>query len=74
MKTLEFQWYIGGTAACMKITTKTNKECVQMSSKNTFFSENWFNGLKTEEEENSQGVYYCGPTKMKNKGFFKEML
>ena len=53
MKTLEFQRYIGGAAACMNITTKTNKECVQMSSKNTFFSENWFNGLKTEEEENS---------------------
>ena len=74
MKTSDFQQNIVGVAACMKRTMKANKGCVQLSSNDNFFSDIWFSGLKTVEEANADGVYYCGPVKTSNKGFFLSTL
>ena len=30
--------------------------------------------MKTAEEENAEGVYYCGPVKTSHKGFFLATL
>ena len=52
MTSLDFQDYIGGTAALVEIVMKTTKGCIQLSSNYTFFSDSWFRGVKTTEEEN----------------------
>ena len=74
MKTSGFQQQIVGAASCMTIIMKYTKGCGQLSSNYTFFADIWFSGLKTAEEENSEGVDYCGPVKTIHKVFFLDML
>ena len=45
MKTLEFQKYIGGTAAFMKRKAVANKGCGQITSNDTYFSDIWFSSV-----------------------------
>ena len=53
-----FHQDIGGTADCMKIIIQGKKGCGQIYSNNTYFSDMWFSGFKTVEEENTEGVDY----------------
>ena len=48
---------------------KANKGCDKMSSKDNFFSDISFKGVKTTEKENSEGLDYSGPAKKNHKGF-----
>ena len=60
MKTSEFQKYLGGTAAQMKILVMDTKGCDQLISNYTYFTDIWFSFVKTAEEAMAAGVYYCG--------------
>ena len=42
---------------------KATKLCGKLSSNDTLFDFIWFSGVKTVEEENKEGVDYCGPVK-----------
>ena len=44
----------------MKIIMKDNKECGQLSSNDTPFSDIWFRGARIEEEKNPEGVDFVG--------------
>ena len=74
LKASSFQQDIRGTAACMKMIMKATKGCDQLSSNDTFFDDIWFSGVKKIEEENTEGVDYCGPVKTSHKGFFLTTL
>ena len=50
MKTLNFQKYLGGTAACTKILTMDTYGCGQLKSNYTYFADTWFSEVKTAEE------------------------
>ena len=69
MKKSRFQSVLGGTVACMKRLAISTKECGQLTSNDTYFSDNWFSYVKTAEEMNAAGVNYCGPVKTIHKGF-----
>ena len=69
MKTLEFQKYLGVTAAYMKILEMTTKGFVQLKSNDTYFADIWFCSVNTSEEVMAAGVDYCGPVKTIHKGF-----
>ena len=69
MKASNFEWDVGGTAACTKIIMVAKKGCSQLTSRDAYFYHSWFSGLKTAEEEMSEGVYYCRPVKTGHKGF-----
>ena len=69
MKTLEFQKYLGGNAACMKIISTATKGCGQLTSNDTYFVDIWFSSVKTAKEAMDGEVNYCGPVKTINKGF-----
>ena len=69
-----FQQDIGGMAACMKVFTESNKGCGQLSSNETFFDYIWFIGSKTAENENEEGVDYCGTFNTSQKRFFLATL
>ena len=43
--------------------------CGQLKSIYTYFSNIWFNGVKTAEEAMNQGVDYCGMAKTSHKSF-----
>ena len=45
------------------------KGCGRLMSNDTYFSDIWFSGVKTAEEEMDEGVDYYGPTKTSHKGF-----
>ena len=60
--------------ACMRIIIKYTRDCGQLSSNDTLFSNRWFVGVKIVEEGNSEGVYYCGPVKISHKEIFLAML
>ena len=64
MKTLTFQKYIGGTAACTKRLMMDTKGYGQLTSNDTYFSDSWFSGVETAE-----GVDYCELAKTIHKGF-----
>ena len=68
-KASDYQQDIGGTAACMKRIMKSTKECGQLSSNSTHFYDRWLIRVKTDEEENPEGVDYCGTVKTSHKGF-----
>ena len=74
MKTLNFQKYIGGTAACMKRLMMVTKGCGQLTSNDTYFANSWFSGVKMAEEAMAEGVDYCGPVKTSHKGFCLAIL
>ena len=46
----------------------------KLSSNDTLFDDRWLNGVKTEEEKNSEVIDYCGPVKTSHKGFFPDKL
>ena len=69
MKKSTFQSELGGTAACMKRLAIATKECGQLTSNKTYFSNSWFSSVKTAEEMAAAGVNYCGPAKTSHKGF-----
>ena len=69
MKTSEFQKYFGGTTVCMKRLAISTKECGQLTSNYTYFTDIWFSSVKTDEEVMAAGVDYCGPVKTIHKGF-----
>ena len=73
MKESDFQQDIGGMAACKKIIMKATKWCDQLSSNDALFDDSWSSGVKTAEEENAEGVDYCGPVKTNHKLFFLAM-
>ena len=58
----------------MKRPAIDTKECVQMTSNDTYFADNWFSYVKTAEEAIAAGVNYCGPAKMSDKDFCLAML
>ena len=64
-----FQRELGGTSACMKRLAISTKGCGELTSNNTYFSDIWFNSVKTAEEMAVAGVDYCGPVKTIHKGF-----
>ena len=74
MKTLEFQYNIGGTMALINIPTRRTKGCVQQLSKKNYFSDTWFSRVKTSEEVISKGVDYCDPVKTTHVLFFLSAL
>ena len=47
MKTSEFQKYLGGTTAYMKIRLTDNKGYGQLTSNDTESADRWFSSLKT---------------------------
>ena len=48
---------------------KYNKGRGRLSSNDTLFDDRWLNGVKTEEEANSEVIDYCGPSKTSHKLF-----
>ena len=69
-----FQTCIGGNAACMKRLTMATRECVQLTSNETYFVDIWFRGVKTAERVMAEGVDYYGPEKTIHKGFCLAIL
>ena len=69
MKTSNFQKYIRGTTACMKILAIDTKGCGQLTSNDTYFADSWFSSIKIDEEVMAEGVDYCGPVKTSQKDF-----
>ena len=59
-KILVFQQEIGGTASCMKITIKATKGFGKLSSNETFFDDYCAILFNSAEDENEEGLYYCG--------------
>ena len=53
----------------MKIIIMAIKGCGQLKSRNTYFSDIWFSGVKTAEEAVSEVVDHCGTVKTIH-GFF----
>ena len=49
MKTSTFQKDIGGTTSYMKRLYIDTKGCVQLTSNDTYFTDSWFNSVKTSE-------------------------
>ena len=49
MKTSTFQKDIGGTAACTKRLILATNGCDQLTQNETYFSDSWFSGVKTDE-------------------------
>ena len=70
MKRSKFQKCILGTAVCMKILAIAAKECGQLTSNDTYFSDKWFGYVKTAEEVMDTGFDYYGPVKISHKVFF----
>ena len=70
INTSEFQIYLGGTAACMKILMISKKSCGQLTSNDNYFVDSWFSGVKTAEKAMDLGVNYCGPVKTIHRVFF----
>ena len=68
MKMSEFQKYLGGTAALIKILAMATKGCGQLTSNDTYFSDGWFSSIKMADEAMDLGVDYCRPVKMIHKG------
>ena len=58
----------------MKRTMKDTKVCGQMSSNETLFDDSWFNGVKTEEQANSEILHYCEPAKTSHKVYLLSKL
>ena len=58
MKASEFQKYLGGTTACMKILAMDTKGCGQLTSNDTYFDDICFSYVKTAEEVMAVGVNY----------------
>ena len=54
----------------MKIIMKATKVCGQFSSKNIFYDDIFFGRIKTEHEEDSEGVNYCTYMKTSHNIFF----
>ena len=50
MKASKFQHDIKGTSAYMKRLMMDTKSCSQLTSNDTYFSDRWFNGVKTYQE------------------------
>ena len=69
-KTSEYQKYIRGNAAFMKILAMATKGCDQLTSNDTYFVDIWFSSVKTSEEMMTAGVDYYGPVNTSHKGFF----
>ena len=58
----------------MKRIMMDTQGCVQIISNYTQFSDWWFIGLRTAEEEIYEGVDYCGPMKTIQKRFCLDIL
>ena len=69
IKTSEFQKYLGGTNACIKILAISHKGCGQLASNVTYFADIRFSSVKTAEETIAPGVDYCGLAKTIRKDF-----
>ena len=74
IKASYFQQNTGGKAACMNKLMQGTKGCGQILSNGTLLADSWFNGVKTAEKENSEGVDFCGPVETSHKGFFLAKL
>ena len=74
MHTLEFQQDIRGTAACMNRPMRYKIGHVQFTLENTYFYDIWLSGVKTDEEDITEGEYYCGLVKKIHKRFLLDML
>ena len=68
MMELRFQQEFVGTSACTKRLMMDTKVYRQMISRDTYFSDSWFSGVKTAEESMTERVDYCGPVKTRHKG------
>ena len=64
-----FQKDLGGNIASMKRLIVATKECVQLTSNETYFSDIWFSEEKTVEETMALGVDYYQPVRTSHKGF-----
>ena len=60
---------MGGTVACTKRLMMATKGCDQLTSNDIYFADICFSGVKTDEEEMTEGVDYCGLAKMSHKDF-----
>ena len=69
MKTSTYQKYIGCNAAGMNILMIVTKVCGKLKSNDTYFSDSWFSGVKTDEDAMDERVDYCGPENTIQKGF-----
>ena len=69
MKSSGFQQVIGGSSDFMKVIMNLDKGCGQLSSNDTLFSGSLFIRITTAEEENTEGVDYCGPVNKCQKVF-----
>ena len=58
----------------MKILMVAAKVCVQMTSNDTYFSDIWFSGVKTDDDAMAEGIYYWGLVKTSSKGFCLDKL
>ena len=54
----------------MRILAIATKECVQLTSNDTYVADSWFSSVKTSEVAMAAVVNYCGPVKTSHKGFF----
>ena len=52
----------------MNVLIMAAKGCDQMTANEIYFSDKWFNGLKTANDDMAGGVDYCGPIKTIQKG------
>ena len=74
MNIVGFQKETGGRSACPKRIMKAKKWCGELSSNDTFFSDTRFSGIKTVEDINVEGLYYCRPVKTSCTAFCLSML
>ena len=58
----------------MKIRMMSTKGCGKIIPNNTYFSDSWFSGVKTSEEDMAEGVNYCRPVETSHKGFCLDTL
>ena len=46
MKTSEFQFFLGGTTACIRRLAIDTKGCGQLTSNDAYFANSWFSSVK----------------------------
>ena len=59
---------------CMKRLAISTKGCGQLISNDTYFAGRWFSSIKNSKEMEAAGVDYCGPVKLRHKGFYLTTL
>ena len=73
-KTLEYQKYLGDTAACTERLMMYNKWCGKLTSNSTYFADGCFSSVKFSEEAMAAGVDRFGLAKTSHTGSCQDTL